>query len=225
LRFLRAIAAALAGCNVGVGSISHIESNISLPRYGSREAQFDLAEAPLPAYELLDPALYNRLTVQTSRGCPFRCDFCASSISATAVGEDGRTTGEACAVLLAAAGGRAPEPAAVRGDAAAHSDAAGARRIVEVKPAEQQRNRSKRGKRGSDVEEIASSKGNSGVEARGEGNSGLAETTGDDRNGKTRQIGPKEGNWVYTPDRAGFKMEIPANFLSILKPYPVLHSE
>jgi hypothetical protein len=55
------------------------------------------------------------------------------------------------------------------------------------------------GKRGSDVEEIASSKGNSG----------LAETKGDDRNGKTRQIGPKEGNCVYNPDRAGLKMEIP----------------
>lgn len=53
------------------------------PRYGSREAQFDLAEAPLPAYEMLEPARYNRLTVQTSRGCPFRCDFCASSILLT----------------------------------------------------------------------------------------------------------------------------------------------
>jgi hypothetical protein len=36
-----------------------------------------------------------------------------------------------------------------------------------------------------------------GLRLGGEGNSGLAETTGDDRNGKTRQIGPKEGNWVY----------------------------
>lgn len=50
------------------------------PRYGSREAQFDLADAPLPAFELLDPERYNRLTLQTSRGCPFRCEFCASSI-------------------------------------------------------------------------------------------------------------------------------------------------
>src|ERR1019366_4306082 len=50
------------------------------PRYGCREAQFDLAEAPLPAFELLDPERYNRLTVQISRGCPFRCEFCASSV-------------------------------------------------------------------------------------------------------------------------------------------------
>jgi len=41
----------------------------------------------------------------------------------------------------------------------------------------------------------------------GEGNSGLAESTGDDRNGNTRQIGPKEGNWVHNPDRVGFKVE------------------
>src|SRR5437016_1124613 len=53
------------------------------PCYGSREAQFNLADSPVPAYELLDTTRYNRLTVQTSRGCPFRCDFCASSILLT----------------------------------------------------------------------------------------------------------------------------------------------
>lgn len=44
---------------------------------------FDLALAPIPRYELLDISKYNRLTVQTSRGCPHRCDFCASSILIT----------------------------------------------------------------------------------------------------------------------------------------------
>jgi len=39
-----------------------------------------LADSPLPRFELLDPAKYNRITVQTSRGCPWKCDFCASSI-------------------------------------------------------------------------------------------------------------------------------------------------
>ncbi|MCX7017078.1 MAG: radical SAM protein [Candidatus Sumerlaeota bacterium] len=43
----------------------------------------DFASSPMPRYELLDPARYNRLTVQTSRGCPHRCDFCASSILLT----------------------------------------------------------------------------------------------------------------------------------------------
>lgn len=42
--------------------------------------QFDLLDAPMPAYELLDVGQYNRLTVQASRGCPLRCDFCAASI-------------------------------------------------------------------------------------------------------------------------------------------------
>jgi radical SAM superfamily enzyme YgiQ (UPF0313 family) len=42
--------------------------------------QFDLKYAPLPAFQLLDIAKYNRLTVQASRGCPLRCDFCAASI-------------------------------------------------------------------------------------------------------------------------------------------------
>lgn len=40
---------------------------------------YDLNEAPVPRYELLDPDRYNRLTVQTQRGCPWRCEFCASS--------------------------------------------------------------------------------------------------------------------------------------------------
>ena len=44
---------------------------------------FDLAEAPLPRFDLLDPANYNRITVQTSRGCPHKCAFCASSILLT----------------------------------------------------------------------------------------------------------------------------------------------
>ena len=45
--------------------------------------QFDLAYAPMPRFDLLDPEKYNRLTVQTSRGCPHKCDFCASSILLT----------------------------------------------------------------------------------------------------------------------------------------------
>jgi radical SAM superfamily enzyme YgiQ (UPF0313 family) len=53
------------------------------PVYSSRGRDFDLADAPMPAYELLDLSKYNRLTVQTSRGCPWRCAFCASSILLT----------------------------------------------------------------------------------------------------------------------------------------------
>ncbi len=49
----------------------------------SPRESFDLALAPIPRYDLLDISKYNRLTVQTSRGCPHRCDFCASSILLT----------------------------------------------------------------------------------------------------------------------------------------------
>lgn len=48
--------------------------------YGSLNAEFDLKDAPMPAFELLDISKYNRLLVQTSRGCPHRCEFCASSV-------------------------------------------------------------------------------------------------------------------------------------------------
>ncbi len=54
------------------------------PRYQQDiDEEFDLARAPLPRYDLLDPEKYNRLLVQTSRGCPHRCEFCASSILLT----------------------------------------------------------------------------------------------------------------------------------------------
>jgi radical SAM superfamily enzyme YgiQ (UPF0313 family) len=46
-------------------------------------AQFppvDVRTLPVPRYDLLADRPYNRFTVQTSRGCPWRCDFCASSI-------------------------------------------------------------------------------------------------------------------------------------------------
>lgn len=53
--------------------------------YGVYKADqtFDLADAPMPRFELLDVSKYNRLTVQTSRGCPHKCEFCASSITLT----------------------------------------------------------------------------------------------------------------------------------------------
>jgi radical SAM superfamily enzyme YgiQ (UPF0313 family) len=53
------------------------------PFYRADAAGYDLAEAPMPAFELLDISKYNRLTVQTSRGCPHHCEFCASSVVLT----------------------------------------------------------------------------------------------------------------------------------------------
>jgi radical SAM superfamily enzyme YgiQ (UPF0313 family) len=47
--------------------------------YDARKLSYSLADAPMPAFELLDISKYNRLTVQTSRGCPHNCEFCAGS--------------------------------------------------------------------------------------------------------------------------------------------------
>jgi radical SAM superfamily enzyme YgiQ (UPF0313 family) len=40
----------------------------------------DVATLPVPRYDLIAGRPYNRFTVQTSRGCPWRCEFCASSV-------------------------------------------------------------------------------------------------------------------------------------------------
>jgi radical SAM superfamily enzyme YgiQ (UPF0313 family) len=50
------------------------------PRYDARATTFDFAQSPMPRFDLLDISQYNRLTVQTQRGCPFDCEFCGASI-------------------------------------------------------------------------------------------------------------------------------------------------
>jgi len=55
----------------------------ALPDEAAQHDQFSLDDAPMPAFELLEIEKYNRLTVQASRGCPFHCEFCASSILLT----------------------------------------------------------------------------------------------------------------------------------------------
>jgi radical SAM superfamily enzyme YgiQ (UPF0313 family) len=40
----------------------------------------DVHALPVPRYDLLTDRPYNRFTVQTTRGCPWRCDFCASTV-------------------------------------------------------------------------------------------------------------------------------------------------
>lgn len=36
----------------------------------------DMADSPVPAWELLDHSKYDCLSIQFTRGCPFDCDFC-----------------------------------------------------------------------------------------------------------------------------------------------------
>ena len=51
--------------------------------YSSDGVEYDLSNSPIPRFDLLVPEDYNRLTVQTQRGCPWQCEFCASSILLT----------------------------------------------------------------------------------------------------------------------------------------------
>jgi radical SAM superfamily enzyme YgiQ (UPF0313 family) len=53
------------------------------PRYSAAGDVFEMSDAPVPSFELLDISKYNRLTVQTSRGCPHHCEFCAGSVLLT----------------------------------------------------------------------------------------------------------------------------------------------
>ena len=54
------------------------------PRYeGLRAGVFDEPNYVLPRFDLLRGRSFNRLTVQTSRGCPHNCEFCAASLRIT----------------------------------------------------------------------------------------------------------------------------------------------
>ena len=57
-----------------------LQRNRLQPVYDSRGRPFNLARSPLPRFDLLDHDRYNRMTVQTARGCPFSCEFCAASM-------------------------------------------------------------------------------------------------------------------------------------------------
>jgi radical SAM superfamily enzyme YgiQ (UPF0313 family) len=63
--------------------LEDIASGRLQPFYRTPMGAFPLDQAPMPKFELLDITRYNRLTVQTSRGCPHDCEFCASSILLT----------------------------------------------------------------------------------------------------------------------------------------------
>ena len=55
-------------------------ANGRLQRFYRAEKPLELKDLPFPRYDLLDLKKYSLLkafSVQTSRGCPFRCDFCS----------------------------------------------------------------------------------------------------------------------------------------------------
>jgi radical SAM superfamily enzyme YgiQ (UPF0313 family) len=54
------------------------------PRYeGLRAGVFQPPNYARPRFDLLRGRPYNRITVQTSRGCPLNCEFCAASLRIT----------------------------------------------------------------------------------------------------------------------------------------------
>ncbi len=62
--------------------LADFESRSLLPRYdvSRTEARPLCADsAPIPRYDLLDPKKYNRISLQSTRGCPRDCGFCGAS--------------------------------------------------------------------------------------------------------------------------------------------------
>jgi len=54
------------------------------PRYyGMTQRVFEPEHYVRPRFDLLKNRAYNRVTVQTSRGCPWDCEFCAASVRLT----------------------------------------------------------------------------------------------------------------------------------------------
>jgi len=60
--------------------IADLKAGNLKPVYDARSHNFNFTNSPMPRFDLLDIERYNRLTVQTQRGCPFRCEFCAASM-------------------------------------------------------------------------------------------------------------------------------------------------
>ena len=61
--------------------LGDLEAGRLRPLYSSfqRRPAYRLDDARVPRYDLLDVERYNRLTLQTTRGCPHDCHFCAAS--------------------------------------------------------------------------------------------------------------------------------------------------
>jgi radical SAM superfamily enzyme YgiQ (UPF0313 family) len=72
------------GESVWLDLLADAEHRALKPVYRA-DGHFSLDHAPMPAYHLLDIDKYNRLIVQVTRGCPFRCEFCASSVLLTSL--------------------------------------------------------------------------------------------------------------------------------------------
>ncbi len=59
--------------------LQDFENSALLPRYGSLLTTEALDTSPVPRFDILDIDRYNRIPVQSTRGCPLDCSFCAAS--------------------------------------------------------------------------------------------------------------------------------------------------
>lgn len=55
--------------------LSDFENGTCQERYHEKE-KTDITTTPIPRWDLLDIKQYGRIPVQTTRGCPFSCEFC-----------------------------------------------------------------------------------------------------------------------------------------------------
>ena len=79
------------------------------PRYyGLRTKVFDDEHYVMPRFDLLAGRSYNRVTVQTSRGCPLNCEFCAASIRITSSYQQKSVARSICEIRAALAARREP---------------------------------------------------------------------------------------------------------------------
>ncbi len=64
--------------------VEDFRCGVMRPRYdGLRCEVFEPGNYAFPRFDLLEGRAYNRVTVQTSRGCPISCEFCAASLRIT----------------------------------------------------------------------------------------------------------------------------------------------
>jgi len=55
--------------------VRDLESGAAKPRY-VQATLVDMQDSPTPRFDLLDHGAYSSATVETSRGCPYACEFC-----------------------------------------------------------------------------------------------------------------------------------------------------
>ena len=72
--------------SVVVGEVEYLWATVLRDFENNRPQDFyrtekliDIKDSPVPRFDLLDPKKYSTLWIQTTRGCPHDCNFCAAS--------------------------------------------------------------------------------------------------------------------------------------------------